>query len=101
MSAQNCGWDITSIPPRSADGSLLPDRHIEVKGRAAGQTTVTVSHNEICAALNQQEKFWLAIVFVDGERVDGPHYVQQPFTQEPEMSVASVNYTIKDLLGWQ
>lgn len=101
VSAQNCGWDITSIPPRSADGSLLPDRHIEVKGRAAGQTTVSVSHNEICAALNQQEKFWLAIVFVDGERVDGPHYVQQPFTQEPEMSVASVNYTIKDLLGWQ
>lgn len=101
VSAQNCGWDITSIPPRSADGSLLPDRHIEVKGRAAGQTTVTVSHNEICAALNQQEKFWLAIVFVDGERVDGPHYVQRPFTQEPEMSVASVNYTIKDLLGWQ
>lgn len=98
VSAQNCGWDITSTPPQSPDGSLLPDRHIEVKGRAAGQTTVTVSHNEICAALNQKEKFWLAIVFVDGDTVDGPHYVQQPFTQEPEMSVASVNYDIQDLL---
>lgn len=75
------------------------DRHIEVKGRAAGQTTITASHNEICAALNQKDKFWLAVVFVDGDSVDGPYYAHQPFAQEPEMSVASVNYNIKDLLG--
>ena len=98
VSAQNCGWDITSTPPPAADGSLPPVRHIEVKGRAAGQTTITVTHNEICSALNQKEKFWLAIVFVDGDTVDGPHYAHQPFTQEPEMSAASVNYTIRDLL---
>lgn len=99
VSAQNCGWDITSTPPQKEDGAVPEDRHIEVKGRAAGQTTITVSHNEICAALNQKDKFWLAVVFVDGDSVDGPHYVHQPFTQEPEMSVASVNYNIKDLLG--
>ena len=95
VSAQNCGWDITSIPPK--DSGLL-DRHIEVKGRAAGQSTITVTHNEIKSALNQKEKFWLAVVFVDGEKVDGPHYVHQPFTQEPELGVASINYFISDLL---
>lgn len=99
VSAQNCGWDITSTPPQSPDGCQLPDRHIEVKGRAAGQTTVTVSHNEICAALNQKEKFWLAVVFVDGDTVDGPHYVQQPFTKEPDMAAASVNYDLRELLA--
>ena len=98
VSDQNCGWDITSIPPRAADGSTPPDRHIEVKGRAAGQTTVTVSHNEICAALNQQDKFWLALVFVDGTAIDGPHYIHKPFTREPDMAAASVNYDIRDLL---
>ena len=98
VSDQNCGWDITSIPPRAADGSTPPDRHIEVKGRAAGQTTVTVSHNEICAALNQQDKFWLALVFVDGTAIDGPHYIHRPFTREPDMAAASVNYDIRDLL---
>lgn len=99
VSAQNCGWDITSTPPAKEEGVIPEDRHIEVKGRVAGQTTITVSHNEICAALNQKDKFWLAIVFVDGDSVDGPYYVHQPFTQEPEMSVASVNYNIKDLVS--
>ena len=32
VSAQRCGWDITSIPPVH-DGKLLPSRHIEVQGR--------------------------------------------------------------------
>lgn len=99
VSAQNCGWDITSISPKMTGGAMPEDRHIEVKGRAAGQTSITVSHNEICPALNLKDKFWLAIVFVDGDSVDGPYYVHRPFTQEPEMSVASVNYNIKDLLG--
>lgn len=99
VSAQNCGWDITSTPPGKGEDAMPEDRHIEVKGRAAGQTTITASHNEICAALNQKDKFWLAVVFVDGDSVDGPYYAHQPFAQEPEMSVASVNYNIKDLLG--
>lgn len=95
VSAQNCGWDITSIPPKD---SGLPDRHIEVKGRVAGQPTITVTHNEIKSALNQKEKFWLAVVFVDGEKVDGPHYVHQPFKDEPPLGSASVNFYISELL---
>ena len=46
VSAEKCGWDITSQPPRT-NGKLAVARHIEVKGRSLGQTTITVSRNEI------------------------------------------------------
>jgi hypothetical protein len=76
-----------------------PDRHIEVKGRARGQTTITVTRNEIMYALNQQDKFILAIVFVDeNDQVDGPYYVKRPFSVEPDWGVASVNYDVRELL---
>ena len=96
VSNQKCGWDITS---RSHPG-VRPEvvRHIEVKGRAKDATTVTVTRNEIMYALNQADKFILAIVTVDGDRVDGPHYVQKPFTVEPDWAVASINFDITQLL---
>ena len=89
VSAQKCGWDITA---RSKPG-VKPEvvRHIEVKGRAKDATTITVSRNEIMYALNQADKFVLAIVMVDGDRSDGPYYVQRPFTQEPDWAVSSMN----------
>lgn len=99
VSAEKCGWDITARPPLNADGSLPQDRHIEVKGRSKGQTTITVSRNEILYALNQADKFMLAIVLVDGDDVEGPFYVRQPFTKEPDMGVASINYDLADLLA--
>ena len=98
VSALKCGWDITSQPPIRA-GVLPETRHIEVKGRAKGQGEVIVTRNEICTALNQGEKFWLAIVLVDGDTVDGPHYLRQPFTQEPELGVTAVTYRIDALLA--
>lgn len=98
VSAEKCGWDITSRPAASADGSLHPDRHIEVKGRAKGQTTITVSRNEIIYALNQAEKFLLAVVIVDGDSHEGPFYIRDPFTVEPDFGVASINYHLDDLL---
>jgi SNF2 family DNA or RNA helicase len=93
VSAAKCGWDITSITPAGET------RHIEVKGRHAEADTVTVTANEVLEALNQDKKFILAIVRVDGDAVDGPHYIRQPFTKELEGSVVSVNYSIKDLLS--
>lgn len=99
VSAEKCGWDITARLPAKPDGSLLPDRHIEVKGRAKGQETITVSRNEILYALNQADKFWLAIVIVDGDRHEGPFYVKNPFTTEPDFGVPSVNYELKYLLS--
>lgn len=99
VSADKCGWDITARPQLNADGSLKPDRHIEVKGRSKGQTTITVSRNEILYALNQADKFLLAIVLVEGDNTEGPFYIRQPFTKEPDMGVASINYDLADLLA--
>ena len=41
VGAEKCGWDVTSRPPANSDGSINPDRHIEVKGRSKGQGTIT------------------------------------------------------------
>ena len=99
VSADKCGWDITSRPP-PLDGQLADDRLIEVKGRAKGATTITVTRNEILCALNKAEQFLLAIVLVgeDGG-VEGPHYIQRPFKDEPGWAVASVNFDLGELLS--
>lgn len=97
VSADKCGWDVTAQPPMK-DGKLTEPRHIEVKGRAKGQSTITVSRNEIIYALNQADKFILAVVIVDGDQFDGPHYIRHPFTQEPDFGVASINYDLDELL---
>jgi hypothetical protein len=97
VSQQKCGWDITSHPPAVND-KLVATRHIEVKGRAQGQTTLTVSRNEIIYALNQREQFILAIVLVDGDSYQDPYYLTNPFNQEPDFGVASINYDLEELL---
>ena len=99
VSAQKCGWDITSYPP-TVDGKQPDTRHIEVKGRVQGASTVTISRNEILYALNQADKFLLAIVLVgDDDAVDGPYYLRNPFDAEPGWGVASVNYDLNALLA--
>ena len=98
VSAQKCGWDVTSLP-KAIDGKLPPSRHIEVKGRAKGSSTVTVTRNEILYGLNQQDKFILAIVLVDGHQHEGPFYVTKPFTQEPDWAVTSINLDLDQLLA--
>ena len=98
VSAQKCGWDVTS-QPKAVDGKYPPSRHIEVKGRVKGSTTITVTRNEILYGLNQQDKFILAIVLVDGDRHEGPFYVRQPFTQEPDWAVTSINLDLDQLLA--
>jgi len=98
VSAEKCGWDVTSIP-REVGGKLPTTRHIEVKGRSKGSTTITVTRNEILYGLNQQDKFLLAIVLVDGENVEGPFYIRKPFTQEPDWAVTSINMDLNQLLA--
>jgi SNF2 family DNA or RNA helicase len=100
VSAQKCGWDITSYPP-AVDGKRLEARHIEVKGRAKGATTVTVTRNEVLYALNQAEKFHLAIVLVaENDALEGPYFLQNPFDSELGWGVASANYDLKALLEY-
>ena len=98
VSDEKCGWDITSQPPKT-NGKLAAARHIEVKGRAQGQTTITVSRNEIIYGLNQTNQFILAIVLVDGDSYQGPYYLLNPFNQEPDFGVASINYDLEELLS--
>jgi superfamily II DNA or RNA helicase len=99
VSAQKCGWDITSYAP-AVDGKLPESRHIEVKGRIQGATTVTVTKNEIFESWNQGVKYHLAIVLVgEDDTIDGPHYVPHPFKEEPGWGVSSVNYDLKALLA--
>ncbi len=99
VSSEKCGWDLTSYPP-AADGKLPQPRHIEVKGRVKGAGTVCVTRNEMLYAFNQGDKFLLAIVIVgDGDAVEGPHYIRNPFDQEPGWGVASVNFELAALLA--
>jgi superfamily II DNA or RNA helicase len=99
VSAQKCGWDLTAYPP-AADGKLPVARHIEVKGRIKGAATVTITRNEILYALNQADKFVLALVLIgESDAVEGPFYLHRPFTQEPDAGVASVNYALGDFLA--
>ncbi len=98
VAAQKCGWDLTSYPP-TVDGKQPATRHIEVKGRVRTASTVTISRNEILYALNQADKFLLAIVLVgDEDTTDGPYYLRNPFDAEPGWGVASVNYDLGALL---
>jgi hypothetical protein len=99
VSKDKCGWDITAYPP-AVDGKQPNPRHIEVKGRAKGSTTITVTRNEILYALNQADKFHLAIVLVgEDEQPEGPHYIQDPFDTEPGWGVSSINFDLVTLLS--
>ena len=95
-SADNCGYDIESAVPDGARDGGCALRMIEVKGRAAGSTTVTVSHNEVMCALNRPDAFILALVEVDGG-VTRTTYIRRPFTNPPDYTVASTNYDIARL----
>nr|MBP7546238.1 DUF3883 domain-containing protein [Acidovorax sp.] len=97
VSLEKCGWDITAYIDQPE--GLALERHIEVKGRAKGQDTITVTANEIRHGLNQKEKFVLAVVVVDGDSAESVHYIPTPFTQEPDWAEASKNLDLGLLLG--
>ena len=97
VSAEKCGWDITAYIEQSK--GLALERHIEVKGRAKGQDTITVTSNEIRHGLNQKDKFVLAVVVVDGDSAESVNYITTPFTQEPDWAEASKNLDLGLLLG--
>lgn len=94
VSREKKGYDIESRIPGT--GKL---RFIEVKGRAKGAETVTVSKREIISGLNKPEDFILAMVVVDGEKTT-PYYAraQDIFEREPGFGELSVNYSIGELL---
>lgn len=100
VSAAKCGYDVESFVPESMRNRLQAYalRMIEVKGRAKGATTVTVSKNEILTALNKPEEFILAIVEVDGATTKTV-YLKHPFKNAPDFTATSVNFDIQDLIA--
>ncbi len=96
VSSENCGYDIESKIPQEISNGSSTLRFIEVKGRTAGSTTVTITANEILTALNRPEEYILAIVEVDGSKTTTT-YLRKPFRDKPEWTVCSVNYDIQDL----
>ncbi|MDW8405822.1 helicase-related protein [Chloroflexus sp.] len=91
---EKLGYDIESRVPMT--GKL---RFIEVKGRIAGATTITVTKNEILTALNKPDDYFLAIVIFHDDGQHHVHYVRQPFRREPDFGVTSVDYAIAELLA--
>jgi hypothetical protein len=80
-------------------------RVLELKGRAAGAETVTITRNEIMTALNKPEDFILAIAAVDTSAgvaegaIADLRYVREPFQREPDFEVTSAKYSLDGLLS--
>lgn len=98
VSASNYGWDITSRPPMSGD-QLADDIHIEVKGRQLGQSTVTVSRNEVISGLNQGDQYILAVALIADDEVKDLYYIKAPFSKEPDWAETSKNLELSTLLN--
>lgn len=99
VSAAKVGYDVESSIPqdkRDTDGTTL--RFIEVKGRASGADTVTVSKNEILTAFNKPNEYILAIVEVAGSHTKTV-YLKKPFRERPDFAATSVNYNITELIN--
>ena len=99
VSAKKCGYDVESEIPKemqTGEGCL---RFIEVKGRAKGATTVTISKNEMLYRLNSPNEFILAIVEVDGQNTRTV-YLKEPFKglEKPSFMEVSRNFNIMDLI---
>ena len=94
VSAQRgIGYDIESKDP--LDGSL---RFLEVKGRQAGASTITLTKNEILAALNSADRFRLVIVEVDGDEVSAPIYIEGFDFGQPGFAQTAASYNMSVLL---
>ena len=94
VSAQKRGWDI-----ESRDKTAGHLRFIEVKGRQTGARDVIVTKNELLAALNSPEAFYLALVFVEDGRAAAPVYLQRFFRRQPGFAETAVMFDIGELFS--
>ncbi len=98
VSADKCGYDIESKVPGALQNDQPILRFIEVKGRAAGASALTVTRNEILTALNQPDSYILAIAEVTDGVCSKLQYLKHPFKSPPDFSVESCTYNIAALL---
>jgi hypothetical protein len=94
VSAENKGWDI-----ESRDGSTGHLRFIEVKGRHADARDVILTKNELLAALNAPEAFFLALVSVEQGFAHSPVYVQRFFDRDISFAETAVVFSIGQLMA--
>jgi ERCC4-related helicase len=94
MPHDNPGYDIESRD--AAKKRLL---FIEVKGKTASATSLTVSKTQILTALNKPEEFILAIAQVGADAVTTLQYIRRPFQREPDFAATSVNYDLAEVLA--
>jgi len=94
VSDENLGWDIESREPQT--GELL---FIEVKGRFHLADSVTLTRNELLAALNTPGRFILAIVLVDGDIAQTPIYQTEFNTELYEFAMTSVTFSLPKMIG--
>jgi hypothetical protein len=112
VSADKRGYDVESHIPEKLRQGTASLRFIEVKGRAKGADTVTVTKNEILTAFNKPEEYILALVEVEfpqptvnselcpvNSALCTVHYLKKPFRERPDFAATSVNYNIVELLG--
>lgn len=101
VSSLNIGYDIESeVPNPKETGYLI--RCIEVKGRSRDhEDTVCVTRNEILTSMNCPDRFFLALVVVDGDDRQvtycKPHFEKYFRTAGTEV-FTNVNFNVKDLL---
>jgi superfamily II DNA or RNA helicase len=99
VSAMKCGYDVESMIPPELGGDAAPLKFIEVKGRAKGAGTVTVTKNEILTAFNKPEDYILAVVEVDSDQNSTKTvYLKKPFREPPGFAVTSVTFNIAELV---
>lgn len=95
VSAQRgIGYDLESRHP--ATGELA---FVEVKGRSGGQDQVTLSRTEVLCALNEPDKFRLAIVRVEGGAAQAPVYVRRFDWGQPGFAQTSSTFSLASLLA--
>ena len=86
VSAKKIGYDVESYDPREKGF-----RFIEVKGRAKGAKTVSVTRQEIITSLHEPDKFILAIVEVCDGLASEPQYIKGALDErEPPFDHTSI-----------
>jgi len=94
VSGEKKGWDI-----ESRDGKFGHLRFIEVKGRHVDARDIILTKNELLAALNAPESYYLAIVAVENGFAHQPKYLQRFFNRELGFAETAVVFNIADILS--
>lgn len=96
VGALKLGYDVESQEAGEA-GRL---RFLEIKGRIVGADTVTITRNEILTALNEPERWTLALVEVPPEESEEPpllRYLSRPPFEEPGFAETARTFRWREL----